>query len=199
MPVNGVLHLSQPQERHGARLPFDFLLRSLAQDCGSRAVCVVLSGSGADGSLGLKAVRQAGGLIIAQDSKESGHDGMPRSAITTGLVDLVLPVAEIPGALATCNPKRPTTHARGGAVPQDDVPTWLPEIVDLLRVRTSHDFTLYKPGTLHRRVERRMAMAGIPADGVAGYLKMLQSNPTELDCLATDLLINVTSAHGRLI
>ena len=98
--VGGALRLSQPQARHGARLPFDFLLHSLAQDCGARAVCVILSGSGADGSLGLKAVKQQGGFIIAQDPDEAGYDGMPRSAIRTGMVDLVLPVAKIPDALA---------------------------------------------------------------------------------------------------
>src|SRR5208283_2260511 len=80
----GVLHLSQPQARHGARLPFDFLLHSLAEACGARAICVILSGSGADGSLGLKAVREKGGLVIAQDPDEAGYDGMPRSAIMTG-------------------------------------------------------------------------------------------------------------------
>ena len=96
---DGALHLSQPQARHGARLPFDFLLHSLAEDCGARAVCVILSGTGADGSLGLKAIRKNGGLVIAQDPDEAGYDGMPRSAIMTGAVDLVLPVAKIPEAL----------------------------------------------------------------------------------------------------
>ena len=95
---NGTLHLSQPQARHGARLPFNFLLESLAAEYGPRAVCVILSGTGADGSLGLKAVKEKGGLIIAQDPDEAGYDGMPRSAIETGAVDLVLPVAEIPQA-----------------------------------------------------------------------------------------------------
>jgi two-component system CheB/CheR fusion protein len=98
---NGALHLSQPQARHGARLPFDFLLHSLAEEYGARAICVILSGTGADGSLGLKAVREKSGFVIAQDPEEAGYDGMPRSAIATGAVDLVLPVAEIPKALVT--------------------------------------------------------------------------------------------------
>jgi len=97
--ADGALHLSQPQARHGARLPFDFLLHSLATDVGPRAICVILSGTGADGSLGLKAVKEKGGLVVAQDPDEAGYDGMPRSAITTGAVDLVLPVAEIAEAL----------------------------------------------------------------------------------------------------
>src|SRR6202021_2832528 len=91
----GGLRLSRPQARRGARLPFDFLLNSLAREYGARAVCVVLSGTGADGSLGLKAVKESGGLVIAQDIAEADYDGMPRSAIATGAVDLVLRTAKI--------------------------------------------------------------------------------------------------------
>ncbi len=80
----GVLRLSEPRERHGARLPFDFFLRSLAEELGERAICVILSGTGSDGSLGLKAVKEKGGLVIAQDPAEAEYDGMPRSAIMTG-------------------------------------------------------------------------------------------------------------------
>ncbi len=88
---NGALHLSPPQARHGARLPFDFLLNSLAMAFGTRAICVILSGTGADGSQGLKAVKEKDGLVIAQDPGEAEYDGMPRQAIETGAVDLVLP------------------------------------------------------------------------------------------------------------
>ena len=94
---DGELHVSQPQARHGARLPFDFLLHSMADQFGALAICVILSGTGADGSLGLKAVKEHGGFVIAQNPDEAGYDGMPRSAILTGKVDLVLPVAEIAG------------------------------------------------------------------------------------------------------
>ena len=100
----GALHLSQPEARHGARLPFDFLLRSLAEEYGERAICVILSGTGADGSLGLKAIKEKGGLAIAQDPDEAGYDGMPRSAIQTGKVDLVLPLVGIPDALIRIPP-----------------------------------------------------------------------------------------------
>ena len=102
---HGALHLSQPHARHGARLPFDFLLNSLATDCGSRAIGIVLSGTGADGSVGLKAVRENGGLVIAQDPDEASHDGMPRNAILTGSVDQVLPVAKMPDALGKYRPR----------------------------------------------------------------------------------------------
>ena len=97
--ADGVLHLSRPLARHGARLPFDFLLHALAADRGPLAGCVILSGTGADGSLGLKAVKEHGGLVIAQDPDEAGYGGMPRNAIMTGAVDRVLPVADIPAAL----------------------------------------------------------------------------------------------------
>src|SRR5208282_3888602 len=97
----GALRLSRPQERHGARLPFDFLLNSLASEYGARAVCVILSGTGADGSLGLKAVKANGGLVIAQEASEADYDGMPQSAIATGDVDLVLPAAKIAEALVS--------------------------------------------------------------------------------------------------
>jgi two-component system CheB/CheR fusion protein len=111
---NGALHLTQPLARHGARLPVDFLLHSLAADYGERAICIILSGTGADGSLGLKAVKEHGGLVIAQDPVEAAYDGMPRSAIMTGAVDLVLPVANIPAALVKYALTRPQRFGVAG-------------------------------------------------------------------------------------
>ena len=104
----GALRISRPQERHGARLPFDFLLNSLAREYGARAVCVILSGTGADGSVGLTAVKAKGGLVIAQELGEADYDGMPQSAIATGEVDLVLPAAKIAEALVS--------HEQGAAL-----------------------------------------------------------------------------------
>jgi two-component system CheB/CheR fusion protein len=189
----GALHLSQPLAPHGARLPVDFLLQSLAEEFGARAVCVILSGTGADGSLGLKAVKEKGGLIIAQDPDEAGYDGMPRNAIATGAVDLVLPVAKIAEALVKFDRRMALTRAKNGSIPQNKEQEWLPEIVELLRTKTGHDFTLYKPGTLQRRIERRMAMGAIEKDGINHYLDVLRGDTNELDLLAKDLLINVTS------
>jgi two-component system CheB/CheR fusion protein len=191
--VGGDLRLSSPQARHGARLPFDFLLHSLAQDYGARAACVILSGSGADGSLGLQAVKQKGGLVIAQDPDEAGYDGMPRSAIMTGMVDLVLPAAKIPDALARRGQQLASINLDGASDPNETAQDRLPEIIGLLRTETAHDFTAYKPGTLQRRIERRMAMASIEAGNMARYLDMLRGNPAELNLLSRDLLINVTS------
>ncbi|MPY69264.1 MAG: response regulator [Alphaproteobacteria bacterium] len=189
---DGALQLSKPPGRH-VRLPFDFLLDSLADEFGERAVCVILSGTGADGSLGLKAVKETGGLVIAQDPGEAGHDGMPRNAIRTGSVDLVLPVAKIPQALVKYHRRMALMGMRSAAVPQGDARDWLPAVIDLLSAETGHDFTLYKQGTLRRRIERRMAMAAIESDDLDRYLDVLRSDPDELDLLAKDLLINVTS------
>jgi two-component system, chemotaxis family, CheB/CheR fusion protein len=190
---DGALHLSQPQARHGTRLPFDFLLRSLAEEYGARAICVILSGTGADGSLGLKAVKEKFGLVIAQDPVEAGYDGMPRNAIATGAVDLVLPVAEIPEALVKYDRRMARVRVEEDSMPKDTDRGWLPEIIDLLRSRTAHDFRLYKSGTLQRRTERRMAMAAIESDDMDRYVELLRSDTNELDLLAKDLLINVTS------
>src|SRR6185437_8896870 len=187
----GTLRLSRPRERHGARMPFDFFLRSLADEVGERAICVILSGTGADGSLGLKAVKEKGGLVITQQPDEAGFDGMPRSAIATGAVDLVLPVAKIPAVLAKYGRQTYFKGQREGAEPRGQADNALADVIDLLRTRTPHDFTLYKPGTLQRRIERRMAMAAV-TDGDR-YLGMLQQDARELDLLAKDLLINVTS------
>ncbi len=182
---DGALRLTPPQERHGARLPFDFLLHSLAEEYAARAICVVLSGTGADGSSGLKAVKEKGGLVIVQDPEEAGFDGMPRSAILTGAVDIVLPVAKIPEVILRYDARAPKN-----APWQEPARPWLAQVIELLRTKTAHDFRLYKHGTLQRRIERRMALQ---TDDMDLYLQKLRDDPKELDLLAKDLLINVTS------
>jgi two-component system CheB/CheR fusion protein len=191
--AEGGLRLSRPQAHHGARLPFDFLLHSMAQACGPRAIGVVLSGTGADGSAGLVEIKQALGRVIAQDPEEAAYDGMPRSAIATGAVDLVLPVGRIAEALVRLGREAGLEPPAAASAPQERAPDWLPEIIDLLRLTTGHDFRLYKHGTLQRRIERRMAMAGVAADDMGRYLDTLRADPVEQDLLAKDLLINVTS------
>jgi two-component system CheB/CheR fusion protein len=190
--ADGMLRLSSPLARHGARLPFDVLLRSVAEDRGAAVACVILSGSGADGSIGLRAVKEKGGLVIAQDPAEARYAGMPASAIQTGSVDMVLPIAEIPPALEHFA-RDMVMLPRGTAIAADEpTPDWFAAIIDLLRRRTPHDFSLYKSGTLHRRITRRMAMVDIDASDVGAYAEMLQRDHAELDRLANDLLINVT-------
>jgi two-component system CheB/CheR fusion protein len=190
---HSALHLSEPHARHGARLPFDFLLNSLAADCGSRAICIILSGTGADGSVGLKAIRENGGLVIAQDPDEASYDGMPRNAILTGSVNQVLPVGKMPNALGKYRPQSTAKTPLRGLVSQDNARDRLPEIINLLLTKTAHNFTLYKQGTLRRRIERRMGLAAIELRDMNRYLKLLHSDSRELDLLAKDLLINVTS------
>ncbi len=188
----GMLHLSRPQVRQGARLPFDFLLSSLAEECGDRTVCVVLSGTGADGSGGLPALKVAGGYIIAQKPEEAEYDGMPRSAIDTGLVDQVLSLRDIPRALAERQIQISTTpHHRDADASLPS--TTLGDIVFFLKDKTSHDFRQYKPGTLERRIERRIALLALERGNFGAYLNLLRNDPAERDLLAKDLLINVTS------
>ncbi len=172
-------------------MPFDFFLRSLAAECGERAICAILSGTGTDGSLGLKAVKEKGGLVIVQDPEEAAFDGMPRSAIMSGGADLVLTVAKIPQALARYGRQTYVKAGpRGCAILATTVQEAFAGIIDLLAAKTPHDFSLYKQGTLQRRIERRMAMAGIESG--ASYLQVLREDSGERELLAKDLLINVT-------
>ncbi len=185
---NGAIQLSSPRAAQTVRMPFDFLLQSLAGECGERAICITLSGTGADGSIGAKAIKEAGGLVIVQDPEEAAHDGMPKSVIATGATDLVLPLAKVPEALAKYS-GHPClkTGVNGAALPMGEGTA---RIIDLLREKTSHDFALYKEGTIGRRIERRMVMAGI--ENSDRYLELLVKDPAELHRLANDLFINVT-------
>ena len=187
---DGTLRLSKPLERHGARMPFDFFLRSLAEECGERAICAILSGTGTDGSLGLKAVKENGGLVIVQDPEEAAFDGMPRSAIMSGGADLVLTVANIPQALLRYGRQTYVKAGRTEARSTDNVQEAFADIIDLLAAKTRHDFSFYKQGTLQRRIDRRMAMAGL--DSSTRYLGVLREDSAERELLAKDLLINVT-------
>lgn len=187
--LNGTLQLLEPTAGPALRLPIDFFFRSLARDQRERAICIVLSGTGSDGTLGVRAVKGEGGLVLAQAPESTAHDGMPRSAIATGMVDFVLAPAEMPARLIAY-----ASHAfgnKGGAdrPPLEQDP--LRKICIVLRDRTGHDFSQYKATTLARRVERRMALHQI--DRTEGYLRYLQESPPEADSLFRDLLIGVTS------
>ncbi len=191
----GMLRVSVPQQRHGARLPFDFLLHSMAKECGRRAICVILSGTGADGSLGLAAIKKQGGLVLVQDPDEAGFDGMPRNAIRTGEVDEVLTLADMKAALMTAGQAMAAQGVAPDArapAPADAGDQGLAEIIALLHAKTGHDFTLYKPGTLLRRIERRMALAGIDMVEMGRYVALLTQDPSEIEQLAKDLLIHIT-------
>jgi two-component system, chemotaxis family, CheB/CheR fusion protein len=184
----GRLHLESPPGGGAVRMPIDYFLRSLAAEGQERAVCVVLSGSGSDGSLGVRAVRGAGGLAIAQDPDTAEYDSMPRAALATGLVDLVLAPQEIGAAIL-----RYAHHSRAAAAPPmgpaEGTPEALEGVLNLL-LRARADFRGYKRGTLLRRIERRMGLS--QAATLTSYLELLRGSPEEVTKLAKDILVGVT-------
>jgi two-component system, chemotaxis family, CheB/CheR fusion protein len=188
--AGGLLHTAA-FDAGGPRLTIDEFLRSLAFDCRERAICVILSGTGTDGTLGLRAVKAEMGLTMAQEPRTAAYDGMVTSAIATGLVDYILPPAEMPAKLmeyARRAARRPSRPARAARTNLAD-PTG--KALDLLRRRTGHDFSLYKRTTVARRIERRMDVNRI--EDLPGYLRYLEETPGEADALLKDLLIGVTS------
>jgi two-component system, chemotaxis family, CheB/CheR fusion protein len=192
--VDGVVTLVKPQRTRGRRVPIDLLFRTLGEAHGKNAVCIVLSGTGSDGTLGLKRVKEAGGITLVQDPLEAEYDGMPRHAIATNLVDLVLPVAQMPAKLLALQAR--ARHAElldsGADKPPPAVGTdALREVLTLLKIRTGHDFSSYKRPTLLRRVARRLQvheLADLPV-----YFNFLRENPDEIQALLRDLLISVTN------
>ena len=189
--LNGTLQLLEPGAPRGQRLPIDFFFRSLALDQGQRAIGVVLSGTGSDGTQGVRAIKGEGGMVMAQSPESTEFDGMPRSAIATGLVDYELPPAEMPPRLIAF-----VRHAFGQtrepvSVDTPKAESALKKIFVLLRAQTGHDFSQYKPSTINRRVERRMAVHQI--DALESYVRFLQQTPTEVEALFRDLLIGVTN------
>lgn len=189
--LNGTLQLLEPAAPRGQRLPIDFFFRSLAQDQHERAIAIVLSGTGSDGTLGVRSIKGEGGMVMAQAPTSTDFDGMPRSAIASGMVDFVLPPTELAGELiAYCNHafgRTPGAPARTSSGTAES----LQKIFVLLRSLTGHDFSQYKQSTIARRVERRQAVHRI--EQVDGYVRLLQQNPAEVEALFLDLLIGVTS------
>eukprot|EP00913_Durusdinium_trenchii_P008996 g8462.t1 len=174
------------------RLPIDYFLRSLAEDQQKHAICIVLSGTGTDGTLGLKAIKAESGMAIVQEAQSARYAGMPSSAISTGLADYILPPAEMPARLVTyAGGPYLTVPERKIDEPHDFPSEPLQQMLLLLRSRTGHDFTSYKESTIRRRIERRLNVHQIekPSD----YVRYLQENPIELDILFKELLISVTN------
>ena len=189
--LNGTLQLLEPSEPRGQRLPIDFFFRSLAQDQHERAIGIVLSGTGSDGTQGVRAIKAEGGMVMAQNPASTEFDGMPRSAIGTGLVDYELPPAEMPAQLIAYAARAFGKLPKSTTLPAPKFESAMKKIFILLRAQTSHDFSLYKPSTIHRRIERRMAVHQI--EGIDGYVKYLQQTPAEVEALFRDLLIGVTN------
>jgi two-component system, chemotaxis family, CheB/CheR fusion protein len=189
--LNRILQLSIQEGLKGLRMPIDSFLRSLADDQGENAIGVILSGTGTDGTLGLRAIHGAGGVSFVQDPSTAKYDGMPNSAIKSGMITYVLPADKLPAQLMIYSK---TLYGRGlrpvpseGSLPASSIS----KIMLLLRSRTGHDFSLYKQNTIGRRIERRMTSHGIEDLNI--YVRYLHEHPKEVQLLLKELLINVTS------
>ena len=188
--LHGTLHLLEPAAPRGLRLPIDFFFRSLAEDQQDLAVGVILSGMGGDGTLGIKAIKERSGVVLVQEPASARFDGMPRSAIDTGLADFVASAEELQAKIAGLMSHVP----RGGPLEAplgEKMVNALDKVIILLRSNTGHDFTLYRRSTLYRRVERRMGIHQITK--ISTYIRYLQENPQEAGILFKELLIGVTS------
>ena len=188
--LHGVLFLLKPTATRGMRLPIDFFFRSLAQDQQEHSVGVILTGMGSDGTLGLCAIKEKGGVVLVQEPTTAKFDSMPRSAIDAGLADIVAPAEELPGKILTYLQRIPLL-ARTEEVSEDKERSTLEKIVILLRAHTGNDFSFYKRNTLYRRIERRMDIHQIGK--MTTYVRYLQENSQELDLLFKELLIGVTN------
>jgi two-component system CheB/CheR fusion protein len=186
----GVLHVAAPSQPRGYRLPIDAFLSSLARELGDKAVGIVLSGMGSDGTRGLQAIASQGGLTLAQQPESAQFDSMPRSAIAAGCVAIVALPADMPSRiLSMAGAQQPTAAPSPGS--GDDPAAALDTILELLHQRTRHDFSSYKSNTQMRRIARRMAVHGLAT--MPAYATFLRENAQELDLLFKEMLIGVTS------
>ncbi|MCF8178038.1 MAG: PAS domain-containing protein [Sulfuritalea sp.] len=191
--LHGTLYLLEPVVARGLRLPIDSFFRALAADRRDNAICVILSGMGSDGALGLRAIKEQGGLVMAQDPASAKFNGMPQSAIDTGQVDIVAAAAELPLRIHDYlrHASRGISRASVAVKESEAQKSAFDKICILLRDRTGNDFSHYKKSTVYRRVERRMGLHQI--DRIAHYVSYLHVNPQEVDLLFKELLIGVTS------
>jgi two-component system CheB/CheR fusion protein len=193
----GRLVTIEPFHPRGLRMPIDHFFRSLAADQGENAIAVVMSGAGTDGTLGLKEIKAQGGLTIAQQPNSAEFDSMPRSAISTGMIDLVLSPKEMPEEISEYA-SHPYVKKAAVVEEEEASPTTeekvrekaLAGIIDLLNLHIGYDFSNYKRGTVVRRIERRMGLRHIRSHGE--YLEFMRSTPEEVEWLFRDLLIGVT-------
>ena len=186
----GILKLSEPSVSKGPRMPIDFFFRHLAEDQEEKSICIIFSGMGTDGTLGLKAVKDKLGMVMIQDPGTTEFNSMPLSALSTNLVDFIAPAQELPAKLIgyVKHIIKPSNQKPAAA---DKNSSELQKIFVLIRNQTGHDFSLYKKNTLYRRIERRMSILQI--DKVSKYVSYLQQNPQEVDLLFNELLIGVTN------
>ncbi|MGB8490197.1 MAG: chemotaxis protein CheB, partial [Bacteroidales bacterium] len=187
--LRGVLHLFEPIESRGLRLPVDFFLRSLADDRKERSIGLILSGMGSDGSIGLRAIKEKNGIVMVQDPATAKYDSMPRNAIDSVLADIVAPANMLPARLIQFLRHIPVIKSSLETEIKDQ--SSLEKILILLRTHTGNDFSLYKKNTVYRRIERRMSVHKI--DKISSYVNFLQENPREADILFKELIIGVTN------
>ncbi|MDI6876031.1 MAG: CheR family methyltransferase [Methanomicrobiales archaeon] len=187
--LQGVLTLLEPLQVKGLHLPIDTFFRHLAEDQDGKAIGIVLSGTGSDGTLGIRALKERTGMAMAQDPATAQFTGMPQSAIATGLVDYVAPPAELPKLLIPYIQSLEQISAVR-EVPDKATEDGLAKIFVLLRSRTGQDFSQYKRSTIQRRIGRRMSLHQLTR--LEDYIRFLQENPPEIEVLAKELLIGVT-------
>ena len=185
------LQLSIPGVPRGLRMPIDSFFRSLAEDQGEKAICIILSGTGSDGTLGLRAINGVGGMSMAQDPASAKYDGMPESAIKTGLTDFTLPVEKMPEQLIGYVSRFYLKAGRRVSPLPEKAPGTMQKIFMLLRSKTGHDFSKYKKNTIHRRIEKRMSVHQF--EDASQYVSYLQEHPDEVNLLFKELLIGVTN------
>ena len=188
MMGGGGLELRERGER-ADHAPVDLFFRSLAEARGADAVGVILSGTGADGTAGIRYIREAGGITVAQWPEEASYDGMPASAIGTGLIDVVLPSAQIPAELIRLRQRPAGAEGNGGS--SDDTEAQLAGVFAVLRGRTGHDFSMYRRSTVLRRLDRRLRFNNVAS--LEQYQPLLEESGTESQALLRDLLISVSS------
>ncbi len=189
--LNRRLLLIEPTQTHGINLPIDCFFRSLSEDLGEKAICIVLSGTATDGTLGLKAIKGEGGMALVQDPDSAKYAGMPSSAIATGLVDFILAVEKIPEALVRYVRHPYIERPERIETAKQQFRGYVQKILASIRTSTGHDFSKYKQTTIRRRIERRMAVHQI--DSIEKYDTYLHRTPAEISILFKDLLIGVTS------
>lgn len=188
---DGLLHFVEPFQHDGAKTPIDLFFCSLAADQRERAICVLLSGNGSDGTEGLRSVRGAGGMAIVQTPETAEFDSMPRSAIATDLVDRILSPREIPQAIFDYISHAARGRDEDAAAPVEDATEKeVDTILGLLVAQAKHDFRCYKKSTVRRRIERRMGLRQVRS--IHDYVRMLEEDREELSALAKDMLIGVT-------
>ena len=189
---DGYLATTNVVDSEVRRAPVDLFFRTLAESHGSNAVSVVLTGTGPNGSMGIKRIKEKGGVVFVQDPQEAEYSDMPRNSIDTGLVDLVLPLSEIPRKIDEYKARRRKTSIAGAeTVEQETEEQALISVFALLRTQTGHDFSNYKRATVLRRIERRMSVR--EKNTLSEYLAYIRENPDEARALLKDLLISVTN------